>query len=375
MRKSVVHQKRIVLILATILLLFSIQDMSYSQQVYIEGIDLSEVIGIEPRLSVDQIYDKTIRSLVWIQSEKREGSGVLIDEELRLAVTNHHVTRDDDLIMVYFPVRDRHGALIDDRDFYIDKSNLGVLTKLGYAVGGRIVAKSPKTDLVIVQLDGLPDTAREIEKNFSYPIHLYMDNNDRVQIFGNPGGLKLWKWAAGFFQTVNQEEMIQINAGVYRGNSGGPVLDDQGVLIGIATLSNERTDTWAVPARHIKDLLDALEPRQVFSIQNNAAFTVYYQIKWREDDTWTSTAVKPDYAMNHWYSGLLRDISQGYPKIRFDYIANDGMFTPRSYQLQTYTRSLGSGVELSRTKDAREYHFSYNSWTKILDLRDSEKSD
>ncbi len=47
--------------------------------------------------------------------------------------------------------------------------------------------------------------------------------------------------------------------------------------------------------------------------------------------------------------------------------------TPRHYNLKTYVRHLGTGVTPSHTKDAREYHFGYNSQTKILDLYDSEK--
>ena len=268
-------------------------------------------------------------------------------------------------------MRDRYGALIDERDFYLDKSNLRVLMRLGYASAGRIIAKEPKTDLAIIQLDGLPETAHEIEHNFNYPAYLYMDDTDKVQIFGNPGGLKLWKWAAGFFQTVDRG-MIKINAGTYRGNSGGPVLNDQGVLIGIATLSNERTETWAVSVEYVKELLNTLQPRHVFSIQNNTRITVYYQTKWFAGSTWSEMAIKPGQVMNHWYSGSLKDIPQGYPKIRFDGSADDGI-TLRSYHLQTYTRTLGSGVNPSTMKDAREYHFGYNSRTKILDLYDSEK--
>ena len=371
MRNSILYRKPIGAILAVALLAFSMQSISYSQ---FPRLSSGRTSTGGPKLSVDQLYDKTIRSLVWIVSESGQGSGVLIDEELRLAITNHHVTKDNASVKVFFPVRDRHGNLIDERNFYLNKSNLGVLSRLGYAATGRIIAKEPKTDLAIVQLDGLPDTAREIEHNFNYSPYLRMDANEPVQIFGNPGGLKLWKWAAGFFQTVHQG-LLKIHAGTYKGNSGGPVINEQGTLIGIATLSNERTATWAVPAKHIKDLLNTLQPRQVFSIQNNTAFTVHYQTKWFEDDPWEKTSVKPGQAMNHWYPGAAKNIPKEYPKIRFDYIANDETFTPKHYKLQTYSRTLGSGVKPSRLKDAREYHFGYNSRTKILDLYDSEKKD
>ena len=242
--------------------------------------------------------------------------------------------------------------------------------RLGYAVNGRIIAKEPKTDLAIIQLEGLPDTAREIKHNFNFSAHLSMRNRDQVQIFGNPGGLQLWKWAAGFFQTVDQG-LIKIHAGIYKGNSGGPVLDDQGMLIGIATLSNEQHTAWAVPAKYIKDLLNTLQPRRVFSISNNTTFTVHYFVKWSAGSDWNKTTVKRDQIMTHWNSA--KNVPEGYPKIYFDHIANDEKVTPRYYNLKTYARHLGTGVKPSHIKDAREYHFGYNSRTEILDLYDSEK--
>ena len=224
MRNLILYRKVVVLTLTIVLSVLGIQSIGYSQD-----IDLSEIISenVPPsELSVDQIYNKTLRSLVWVVSKTGKGSGVLIDGELKLAVTNHHVVKDKDSgevieVAVFFPARDKRGVLIDDRNFYLNKDNLRILSRLGYATTGRVIAQDPKIDLAIVQLDGLPDTAQEIAHNLSYPTHLYMNKPDQVQIFGNPGGLKLWKWAAGFFQNVDQG-MIKINAGIYKGNSGGP---------------------------------------------------------------------------------------------------------------------------------------------------------
>lgn len=367
MKNLILYNRFTVFTLVIVLLFLCVQRISNSQEIELPPAYFENIPN--PELSVDEIYDKTIRSLVWIVSKDGEGSGVLIDRELKLAVTNHHVVTDNDEVAVSFPVRDKQGILIDERDFYLNKNNLGVLMRLGYAINGRIIAKEPKTDLAIIQLEGLPDTAREIEHNFNYSAHLLMNKSDQVQIFGNPGGLQLWKWAAGIFQTVDQG-MLKINAGIYKGNSGGPVLNDQGKLIGIATLSNEKHTTWAVPAIYIKDLLNTLQPRHVFSISNNTTFTVNYYIKWSEGSNWNSTTVKPDRVMTHWSSNKK---VPGYPKIAFDYIANDKEFTTREYDLKTYVRSLGSGVKPSHIKDAREYHFGYNSRTEILDLYDSEK--
>ncbi len=370
MKKSILYRKVIVLTSVIVLLCSGCQSTGYSQDIDFSDIEVEVRTIPRPELSVDEIYNKTIRSLVWVISDKFQGSGVLIDTELRLAVTNHHVVKDNDEVAIFFPVRDRYGVLIDERNFYVNKNNLGVLKGIGYAVEGRVIAKDPKTDLAVIQLDGLPDTAREIDHNFNYPAHLYLERKDQVQIFGNPGGLKLWKYAAGTFQSVDSG-MIKFTAGIYKGNSGGPVLDDQGNLIGIATLSNERHTAWAVPAIYIKDLLNTLQPRHVFSITNNTTFTVNYYVKWSAGGKWKQTTVKRNQIMTHWYPGKV--VPTGYPKIQFDYIANDEKVTPKTYPLNTYFRQLGSGVQPDYIKDAREYHFGYNSRTEILDLYDSEK--
>ena len=226
----------------------------------------------------------------------------------------------------------------------------------------------------------MPETALEIDHDFSYPAHYDINRNDRVHILGNPGGLKLWRWTGGFFQGISQEgdkEILFMNADTYQGNSGGPVLNASGMLIGIISRSNLRTRTVAVPVKYVDDLLKRLAPKQIFSIENKTTFTVSYQVKWTESDDWEeieATSIKPGHVANHWYTESLKTIPDGYPKIRFDYVANDGVPTYRYYKLETYQRRAGSDFKPSREQDAREYHFGYNYKTEILDLYDSESN-
>ena len=351
MKNSIAYRKGIVLILATVCWVFGLQGVGYSQ----------DDLGTDTELSVNYIYDKVIRSVTWIVANDRQGSGVLINRDLRIVVTNHHVTQDHESVVVYFPVRDWKGDLITDRQFYLDNSE--ILTQLGYATLGRIIAIEPENDLAIVQLSGLPETAREVEYSFSQPAHLDMNRNDLVQIFGNPGDLRLWRWTLGAFQRVEQE-MLLINADIYEGNSGGPVVNDRGMLVGIATLSNQSTDTWAIPIQFIRDLLNTLRPRQIFSIQNKTGFTLHYQIKWTEENEWKNTVVKQGNTMTHWYTGSSENIPNDYPKIRFDYDASDSEFTPRIYPLKTYTRNLGSGVPPNSSPRCSRVPFRVQSFHK-----------
>ena len=103
-----------------------------------------------PKSTADQVYDNAIRSVMWIVNPGiSEGSGVLIDKKFRLAVTNAHVTGEQNTIDVYFPAPDENGELIKDRNFYL--TNSGVLKRLSYYTKGRVVAKNDKTDLAIIK--------------------------------------------------------------------------------------------------------------------------------------------------------------------------------------------------------------------------------
>ena len=111
-----------------------------------------------------------------------EGSGVLFDKKFKLAVTNAHVTDTNQAVDVYFPAPDESGELITERDFYV--KNRSVLKRLGYYTKGYVVAKNVETDLAIIRLDGLPETARQINWGFTTPP---VNKGELVYLLGNPG--------------------------------------------------------------------------------------------------------------------------------------------------------------------------------------------
>ena len=200
--------------------------------------------------SANQVYDNAIRSVMWIVNPSiSEGSGVLIDKRFKFAVTNAHVTGTHNTIDVYFPAPDENGELIKDRNFYLTSSS--VLKRLGYYTKGRVVAKNEETDLAIIKLDGLPETAREIDWNFTTPT---TNPGDLVYILGNPGGQELWRWTLGEF-LKDHGDFLHIQSDVFSGNSGGPVLNKQGILVGIVARSDRHMNALAIPVRDINQLL------------------------------------------------------------------------------------------------------------------------
>ncbi len=205
---------------------------------------------IPPKPTANQVYTNAIRAVMWIINPGiSEGSGVLIDKKFKLVVTNAHVADKQNTIDVYFPAPDEKGELIKDRNFYL--TNGAVLKRLGYYTKGHVIAKNEKTDLAIIRLDGLPETAREIDWNFTPP---KTKAGELVYILGNPAKQELWRWTLGEFLN-DHGDFLHIQSDVFGGNSGGPVLNKQGILIGIVARSDQLMNAAAIPARHISRLL------------------------------------------------------------------------------------------------------------------------
>ena len=224
---------------------------------------ITDRLGNLPELSAQQIYNQAINSVLWIITPDERsggvglGSGVLIDKERQLAVTNAHVTDHAEWVDVFFPKRDRNGNLIKNQEYYVN--NRWRLESLGYATRGRVIAENFRSDLAIIQLDRLPPTAREIAHDFGLQIEASMKRGDKVHILGNPGN-RMWNWTQGSF-VRDRGSWLEMEGDGEGGNSGGPVLNTQGLLIGILSGGTDETLAVAVPARDVKALLDTVRPR------------------------------------------------------------------------------------------------------------------
>ena len=203
------------------------------------------------KTTANQVYGNAIRAVMWIVNPGiAEGSGVLIDKKLKLVVTNAHVTgKQGTLLDIYFPAPNKNGELIKDRNFYLNSS--GVLKQLGYYTKGHVVARNEKTDLAIIWVEGLPETAREIDWSVPTPTR---KAGDIVYILGNPDGRDLWRWTLGEYLKEGGN-FLHIQSDIFAGNSGGPVLSKQGILLGVVARSDNHMNAFAIPARYIDKLL------------------------------------------------------------------------------------------------------------------------
>lgn len=106
---------------------------------------------------------------------------------------------------------------------------------------GRVLAFSPpdELDLAVIQIEGGPANLPTI--NFANPNNVEV--GDEVVAIGHPEQGGLWTLTTGTVSTVilnfngvKGKDVFQTEASVNRGNSGGPLLDDQGNMVGINTM-------------------------------------------------------------------------------------------------------------------------------------------
>jgi serine protease Do len=140
------------------------------------------------------------------------GSGVVIDRERGLIVTNQHVIRDADLITV------RVGRT---------------------EMTGDLVGEDPKTDLAVLRVKGsLPMAAEWADSD-------KLEAGDWVLAIGSPFGLERTV-SAGIVSATSRnnlgvvaadayEDFIQTDVAINPGNSGGPLVNLQGQVVGINT--------------------------------------------------------------------------------------------------------------------------------------------
>lgn len=138
------------------------------------------------------------------------GSGVIIDKDRGFVVTNNHVVKEADEIVVRL--------------------------SQGTRLSARLVGADPKTDLAVLQISGKVTTAA------SWGDSDKLDIGDWVLAIGSPFALDHTVTAGIVSATqrndlrINEyESFIQTDAAINPGNSGGPLIDLAGKVVGINT--------------------------------------------------------------------------------------------------------------------------------------------
>ncbi len=166
------------------------------------------------------------------------GSGVIINKEKGYIVTNNHVVKDADQIVV----RLRHGD----------------------AVPARLVGADPKSDLAVLQVRS------EIKVQAEWGDSEQLDIGDWVLAIGSPLGFD-HSVTAGIISATERNDLrimeyesyIQTDAAINPGNSGGPLVDLSGKVVGINTALLSKTGLYegiglAIPSAMARRVVEGL---------------------------------------------------------------------------------------------------------------------
>nr|WP_263326477.1 serine protease [Neobacillus sp. Marseille-Q6967] len=196
-------------------------------------------VEMSNRLSQKNEVKEYKKSVVTIEMDGRKGTGFNIGLD-GLIVTNAHVVEG--------------------------LSKVNVHTKTEGSFVGKVISKHPNLDLAIVDIDAnnLPVLPLSFEEDWK------KWNGEQIIFIGNP---------LAFTQIANEGTIVgqvqlqdwdvpvmMIDAPIYRGNSGSPVINQNGEVIGVifATLQNPTIETKetigaAIPSSHIKEILKDLD--------------------------------------------------------------------------------------------------------------------
>ena len=196
----------------------------------------------EGGLSLQDIYNQNISSVVSISSRAGSGSGMVISP-CGYILTNSHVLGGSQTAQVLF-----HD---------------------GTELPARIVGTDPVSDLAVLDVDA----ANLTPVTFGSDEQLQV--GDCVVAIGDPLGVALrGTMTNGIISAINRDleidgrtvHLIQTNAALNAGNSGGPLLNCYGQVIGINTMkagdyankSGVEGIGFAIPSSTVKEVVDQL---------------------------------------------------------------------------------------------------------------------
>ncbi len=240
--------------------------MFRSNDDYYRPLLLAAVAGLAALTGADQAradaanYRQALDSTTWVLSKNSEGTssgtGVLVDAERKLVITNAHVVGDSRSAVIFF--RD----LRDDRPIVEKSHYLKNVKKLG--VRGRVVAVDRKRDLALVELEKLPKNAKAIEMAAEST-----SPGESIDSIGNPGASDaLWVYTSGKVRSVytkrfrtgageHEFKVVETQSPLNSGDSGGPVVGKDGKLIGVVQAISKKGSliSYCVDISEVKDFL------------------------------------------------------------------------------------------------------------------------
>jgi len=171
-----------------------------------------EFLQTSSKLSKQENITTYKKSVVVIQTAENKGTGFSISSDGTI-LTNYHVVEGSDSVNVFFPNEGRFMA--------------------------EVAHTYPSVDLAVLKVNGQDLPYLELAEKTDFT------TNEAINFIGNPLSFKGIANEGTIIDYINLPDwdvpVVMMKAPVYRGNSGSPVLNSKGLVIGIvfATLDHE----------------------------------------------------------------------------------------------------------------------------------------
>jgi len=219
----------------------SITEQSSEIQDLQNRIEILDTINQTGLMPWPTIYDQLKDSVVLIQTNLGLGSGFVYNMKGHI-ITNHHVIEDASTIQVSFLDGNVTSASVVGMDIY--------------------------SDIAVIKVDSQVTTLQPIVLGTSFDLTV----GEPVAAMGNPFGLSD-TLTVGIVSSLERTltaaenyviiDIIQIDAAVNPGNSGGPLVNLNGQVVGVNTAIQSETGTFtgigfAIPSDTVKREIDDL---------------------------------------------------------------------------------------------------------------------
>lgn len=236
---------------------------------------LPSVVGIEVDFSVSSNFP-TFSAATQSTTSKATGSGVIISKDGYILTNNHIIDTSSSSSSSYYTVSEANKVLV-------------YLYNEDDPIEAKIIGSDSVTDLAILKIDRDNLTPAEIGDSDSVQV------GEFAMAIGNPLDMRNTV-TSGIISGVNREitdstgttyTLIQTDAAINSGNSGGALVNADGKLIGINTLKMSGTGIegmgFAIPINSTKNITEQL-------IQDGKVKRPYIGVSGRDVDEQTAKA-------------------------------------------------------------------------------------
>jgi S1-C subfamily serine protease len=213
-----------------------------------------------------EVAQKLEQRTTWVLAGDSMGSGVLVNAQRKRVVTAYHVVDEAERVEVFFPLY-VNGELLNEPAAYRKPD-----VRAKFARKGRVVARNRAADLAVIELDSIPEGVTAVSLADRSP-----RKGETVHYIGNSGlgmGGAMWRYTQGTVRNVYRHQwkakgpdggkvyafhclMVEVQSATNGGDSGGPMVNDRGELVGIVSGGNpnQTAVNFSIDVREIRALL------------------------------------------------------------------------------------------------------------------------